>query len=108
MLTKDDKKWVEEKLTKEIKPLRDSMDLLRGKITNIHFEKFNLEARLDSIEASTIRTEEKIDKMFNIMDGNAGRIAELDQENKMGARTLHRHDIQIHELATATGTTISE
>lgn len=104
MLTKDDKNWI----AKEIKPLRDSMDLLRGKITNIHFEKFNLEARLDSMEASHIRTEEKIDKLLNIMDGNAGRIAGLDQENKMGSITLRRHDVQIHELATATGTTISE
>ena len=108
MLTKDDKSWIGEKFTKEVKPLRDSVDLLRGKITNIHFEKLNLKSRMDSIEASTMRTEEKVDKVLNILDGFAGKVADLDQENKMGSITLRRHDIQIHELATATGTAISE
>lgn len=108
MLTKEDKSWISEKLAKEVKPVRDSVDLLRGKITNIHFEKLNLESRMDSIEASTMRTEEKIDKVLNILDGFSGKVATLDQENKMGSITLRRHDIQIHELATATGTTISE
>ncbi len=108
MLTKDDKKWIGEKLTKELKPFRDSVDLLRGKITAVHLEKFNADFRLDSIEASNIRTEEKIDKILNIVDGFAGKVAGLDQENKMGARTLHRHGIQIQELAKATGTTLSE
>ncbi len=108
MLTPTDKKWIEEKLTKEIKPVRDSVDLLRGKIGDIHFEKFNLDSRIDSIEASNIRTEEKIDKVLNILDGFAGKVANLEQENKFGSVILNRHDIQIHELATATGTTISE
>lgn len=107
MLTKDDKNWIGEKLTKELKPFRNSVDLLRGKISDIHFEKFNLESRLDSIEASHIRTEEKMDKVLNILDGFSGKVAELDQENKMGARTLHRHGIQIQELAKATSTKIS-
>jgi hypothetical protein len=108
MLTKDDKKWIGDKFSKEIKPVRDSVDLLRGKVTAVHLEKFNADSRLDSIEASNIRTEEKVDKILNIMDGLAGKIAELDQENKMGARTLHRHGIQIQELAKATGTTLSK
>lgn len=108
MLTPADKKWIEEKLTKELKPSRDSVDLLRGKIGAIHFEKFNLESRLDSIEASNIRTEEKIDKVLNILDGFSGKVADIDQENKMGTLTLRRHDVQIHELAKAMGTTITE
>ncbi len=108
MLNKDDKKWIGEKFTKEIKPVRDSIDLLRGKIVDSHLEKFNIKSRFDSIEASNIRTEEKVDKILNIMDGFAGKIAELDQENKMGSRTLHRHSIQIQELAKATGTTLSK
>ncbi len=108
MLTPADKKWIEEKLVKENKPMRDSIDLLRKKMTDMNFEKFNFDSRLDSIEASNIRTEEKIDKLINIADGNAGNIADLEQENKMGAVTLRRHDVQIHELATATGTMISE
>ena len=108
MLTKDDKKWIGEKLVKELKPFRESVDLLRGKISNIHFEKFNFDSRLDSIEASDIRTEEKVDKILNILDGFSGKVAEIDQENKMGARTLHRHGVQIQELAKTTGTTLSE
>lgn len=108
MLTKGDKKWIEEKLVKEIKPIRDSVDLLRGKVTSAHLEKFNADSRLDSIEASNIRMEEKVDKILNIVDGLAGKVAELDQENKMGARTLHRHGLHIQELAKATGTTLSK
>lgn len=84
MLTRDDKNWISEKLAKEVKPVRDSVDLLRGKITNIHFEKLNLESRMDSIEASTMRTEEKVDKVLNILDGFAGKVAVLEQENKNG------------------------
>ncbi|MDO8566644.1 MAG: hypothetical protein Q7R58_00640 [bacterium] len=108
MLTPADKKWIEEKLAKESKPVRDSIDLLRGKMTAMNFEKFNFDSRLDSIEASNLRTEEKVDKLLTFMDGFAGKVADLDQENKMGSITLRRHDTQIHELATATGTTISE
>lgn len=108
MLTPTDKKWIEEKFIKELKPVRDSVDLLRGKIGDIRFDKFDLESRLNSIEASNIRTEEKIDKLIAIADGNAGRIADLDQENKMGAVTLRRYGIQIEELAKATKTKISQ
>lgn len=108
MLTKDDKSWITEQLANGLKPVRDSVDLLRGKISNLSLEKFGLESRVNSIEASNIRTEEKVDRILNILDGFAGKVADLDQENKMGARTLHRHGIQIRELAQATGTTISE
>lgn len=108
MLTPTDKKWIEGKLAKEVKPVRDSIDLLRGKVTALNFEKFNFDSRLDSIEASNVRTEEKLDKLITVIDGLAGSVADLHQENKMGAVTLRRHGIQIHELATATGTTISE
>lgn len=80
MLTKEDKSWIEE----------------------------TIEEKLVSIEESNIRTGEKLDKVLNILDGFAGKVAGLDQENKMGARTLHRHGIQIRELAQATGTVISE
>ena len=84
MLTSTDKKWIEEKFIKELKPVRDSVDLLRGKIGTIHFEKFNLDSRLDSIEASNIRTEEKIDKLIAIADGNAGNIADLSTREQNG------------------------
>lgn len=116
MLTKDDKKWIgekfetelEKKLGKELKPVRDSVDLLRGKITEKRLDQFTTESRLNSIEASVMRTEEDVHKILSIVDGFAGKVADLDQENKMGSITLRRHDIQIHELATATDTTISE
>lgn len=108
MLTEEDKSWITEQLVNGLKPIRDSVDLLRGKISNLSLEKFSLDSRVNSIEASNIRTEEKVDKILNILDGFAGKVADLDQENKMGARTLRRHGIQIRELAQATGTTISE
>jgi hypothetical protein len=108
MLTTADKKWTEEKFTKELKPVRDSVDLLRRKISDIHFDKLNLESRLDSIESSNIRTEEKIDKILNIVDGYAGNILDLQQENRMGAVTLRRYGIQIEELAKSTKTKISK
>ena len=110
MLTKDDKKFLTETFAtkKELSALRDGFDLLRNKVTMTNLDRFNLESEINAIRASTIRTEEKIDKLMNIIDGYAGKIAELDQENKMGARTLHRHGIQIQELAKATGAKLSQ
>lgn len=131
MLTKDDKNWIEEKLVKEVKPLRDSVDLLRKKVSDTSFDKLHSDMRLNTIEASQIRVEEKVDskllqqailrfeqgqdeihslasQTLDIVEGLAGKVATLDQENKMGSITLRRHDIQIHELAKATGTTISD
>ena len=74
------------------------------------------ELKTDSriIQETLIRMEQKMDdsiefshKNFTILEGLAGKVADLDQENKMGAITLRRHDVQIHELAAATGTTLS-
>jgi hypothetical protein len=93
---------------KEVLAVRDSVDLLRKKVADVGFENLRLDMRLNAIEASSVRTEEKVDKVLNMLDGFTGRVADLDQENRMGALTLRRHDIQIHELAQATGTTISE
>ena len=105
MLTKEDKDFLTENFAtkKELKEVRDGVDLLRQKLTTKTLENFNFEHRLDSIEASNFRTEEKIDKVLTILDGFAGKVADLDQENRMGAITLRRHDIQIHELATDAG-----
>ena len=110
MLTKDDKKFLIENFAtkKELSALRDGFDLLRNKIAMSSLEKFDFKSRVDSIEASSVRTEEKIDKVLNILDGFSGKVADLEQENKMGAITLRRHDVQIHELAKVTGTTLSE
>ena len=108
MLTPTDKKWIEEKFTKEFNPVRDSVDLLRKKVSDTSFDKLHSDMRLNTIEASGVRSEEKLDKLMTMLDGFTGKVADLDQENKMGARTLRRHDVQIHELAMATSTTISE
>lgn len=110
MLTKEDKKFLTENFAtkKELSAMRDGFDLLRNKITMSSLEKFDFKSRVDSLEASSVRTEEKVDKILNILDGFAGKVSDLDQENKMGAVTIRRHGIQIHELATATDTTISE
>ena len=110
MLTKDDKKFLVENFAtkKEVGAIRDGLDLLRNKLAMSSLEKFDFKSEVDAMRASDIRTEEKIDKLITIMDGYAGKIAELDQENKMGAITAHRHSIHIQELAKATGTTLSK
>lgn len=107
MLTLTDKKWIEEKFTKELKTVRDSVDLSRQKLTTLSLERFDFDSRLNSIEASNIRMEEKIDKLINISDGNAGNIDDLQQENKMGAIAMHRYGLQIEELAKTTKTKIT-
>jgi len=109
MLTKDDKKFLIENFAtkKEFKELRDGQDLLRKKVVDSSMEKFNFKFRLDSIEAASVRTEEKVDRILIQMDGFTGKVADLDQENKMGTITLRRHGIQIQELAKATGTKLS-
>lgn len=86
MLTKEDKNWLVESF------------VTRGE----H------DADVKDLKDSISRVEELSKKMLAITQGFAGNIADLEQENKMGAITLHRHDIQIHELATTTGTVISE
>ncbi|MFA7302445.1 MAG: hypothetical protein WC030_01735 [Candidatus Paceibacterota bacterium] len=101
MLTPADKKWIEEKLVKEVKPVRDSVDLLRGKLTTVYLEKFNDNTRLDSVEASQIRVEEKVDRVLTMLDGFAGKVADLEQENKMGGQALVRHTAHIKQLAKA-------
>jgi len=110
MFTPTDKKFLTENFAtkKELLAIRDGFDLLRNKTIVSSLEKFNVKSEIDAMRASDIRTEEKVDKILTILDGFSGRVADLDQENRMGSITLRRHDVQIHELATATGTTISE
>lgn len=86
MLTKDDKNWVIENFV----------------------TKGEFRTGLHEVKEGISRVEELSKKTLTIVEGLAGRIADLDQENKMGAITVRRHDVQIHELSTATGTTISE
>jgi len=92
MLTKGDKKFLTENFAtkKELSAMRDGFDLLRNKIAMSSLEKFDFKSRVDLLEASSVRTEEKVDKILNILDGFSGKVADLEQENKMGAITLHR------------------
>ena len=110
MLTKEDKKYLTENFAtkKEFSSVRDGLDLLRDRMTKSSLERFDLKFEVEAMRASDIRVEEKVDKIMSILDGFAGKVADLDQENKFGAVILSRHDIQIHELATATDTAISE
>jgi len=110
MLTKDDKKFLTENFAtkKELMAIRDGFDLLRNKTMFSSLEKFNVKSEIEAMRASDIRTEEKIDKVLNILDGFSGKVADLEQENKMGAITLRRYGIQIEELAKATKTKISK
>ncbi|OGG40419.1 hypothetical protein A2118_02790 [Candidatus Kaiserbacteria bacterium GWA2_50_9] len=67
MLTKDDKSWITGELTKELKPVRDSVDLLRKKVSDNNFDKLHSDMRLNAIEASGVRSEEKLDKLMNLV-----------------------------------------
>ena len=86
MLTKDDKNW-----------------LVTSFVTRGEFRPDMAEIKEDLKDLK-----KNINKVLNAVDKSSGNMADLQQENKMGAITLRRHDIQIHELATATGTKISE
>ena len=110
MLTSEDKKFLTENFAtkKEFVGLEGNVAGLQKDVTEL-----KVESRL--LQESMIRLEQKVEegvelsqKVLTIVEGLAGKVADLDQENKMGSITLRRHDIQIHELATATGTTISE
>lgn len=85
MLTKDDKSW-----------------LVTSFVTRGEHR-----TGMAGLEERYSRIETKMDKVLNKLDKFVGNVADLDQENKMGAVTLRRHGIQIEELAKATKTKIS-
>lgn len=86
MLTKDDKNWVVDNFV--------TRDEYRSDIAEIKGDLQELK--------------KNVNKVLNAVDKFSGKAAELDQENKMGARTLHRHGLHIQELAKATGTVLSK
>ncbi len=110
MFTKEDKEFLTETFAtnKELVGVKVDVANLQKDVTELVVESSLLQKTVQRLEKNMERTEGKIDKVLAIVDGFAGTVATLDQENKMGSITLRRHDIQIHELATATGTTISE
>ena len=87
---------------------KDDIKPLSTELSRVHLDVTILRNGMSETKKAYSRMEIKVDDVLNKLDKFVGNIAGLEQENKMGARTLHRHDVQIHELATATGTTISE
>ncbi|MDP1690206.1 MAG: hypothetical protein Q8L52_03330 [bacterium] len=86
MLTKDDKNWI-----------------IGNFVTKGEFR-----TELHEVKDGLARVEKLTRKTLTIVEGLAGKVADLDQENKMGARTVHRHGVQIQELAKATSVTLSQ
>ena len=98
MLTKDDKNWVTEQLAKELKPVRDSVDLLRKKVSDTSFDKLHSDMRLNAIEASQMRVEEKVNSFDN-------DITELKIDSKLLQQAILRFEQgqdEIHSLASQT------
>ena len=110
MLTLADKKYLTDNFAtkKEFVGLNGDVEGLQKDVTVLKVESTLLQQTVQRLEQGMERTEGKIDKVLNKLDKFVGKVADLEQENKMGAVTLRRHGIQIHELATATGTAISE
>ncbi|MBI2409751.1 hypothetical protein HYV30_01775 [Candidatus Kaiserbacteria bacterium] len=86
MLTKEDKNWMVENFVTRSEYRTDA----------------------DAVKESISDLSTKVDRVLVQLDKFTGTVKTLQQENAMGAVTLRRHDIQIHELAEATGTKISE
>ncbi|MDO8624332.1 MAG: hypothetical protein Q7R54_03165 [bacterium] len=110
MITDTDIKKLEKTFVtkKELAQLRDSFDLLRSSVLQSNFEKFSLKTEMEAMRAESIRNGDKLDQLLTSKDAYAGRISDLDQENKMGAVTTARHTRQIAELAKKTKVALSE
>jgi len=93
---------------KEVFATKDELAMVAVDVTELKVESSLLQQTVQRLEQGMERMEGKVDNVLNKLDKFTGNIADLDQENRMGAITLRRHDIQIHELAEATSTTISE
>lgn len=85
MLTKEDKSWVVDNF-----------------VTSGEFR-----SEMKDMKDSLARIEKLASKTLDIAEGFAGKIDDLEQENRMGAITLRRHGVNIQELADATGTKLS-
>ncbi len=105
MLTAGDKKWLQDTFAtkKELSNLRDSVDLLRDRVTNSSLEKLDMKEEIRSLRAASVRTEEKIDKVLTILDKQSGRLDTLEQETKIGSVTFARHAHHLQVLAKKAG-----
>jgi hypothetical protein len=86
MLTKNDKGWVIENFV----------------------TKGEFHTELNQVKSVISRVETKVDKILVQMDKFTGRVADLDQENKMGAITTARHTRHIEALARKTKVTLPD
>lgn len=86
MLTKEDKSWVVDNF-----------------VTRNEYR-----SDMKEVKESIARVEKIAQKTLTIVENFSGNVDTLQQENKMGAIALHRHSVQIQELATATGTKLSQ
>lgn len=102
-------------LKSDVVILKSDVSILKTDVAELKVDVAELKIDSKIIQNTLIRMEQKMDdsiefshKNFAILEGLSGKVADLDQENRMGAITLRRHGIQIHELAKATRTAISE
>ena len=93
---------------KKVFATKDELAVVASDVADLKVDSKIIQDTLIRLEKGVDETRGLAQKMVGIAEGLGGRIADLDQENKMGARTLHRHGIQIQELAKATGTTLSQ
>ena len=124
MFTADDKKYLEENfatkneiitlssdfssLADEVAVLTTDVSILKTDVSILKTDVAILKNDVNELKDTTGRIEETMQKVLTIVTNFAGNVDTLQQENIMGAETLRRHDVQIHELAVATGTTLSE
>lgn len=70
--------------------------------------KGEFRSEINELKEGMSRIEELSKRTLAVVEGVVGRVADLEQENTMGSTTLQRHDMQIQELAHATGTVLSQ
>lgn len=92
---------VDVKKLKEVFATKDDLNAVRVDVAILRSDVAGIKA--DMADVKTM-----VQKTLTTVTNFAGNIDTLQQENKMGAATLHRHGVQIQELATATGTTLSK
>ena len=69
----------------------------------IRVEMLKIEKRVETLEEGQKRTEGKIDKISNQLDGFVGRVDDLTNDNEIGADQIHRlrEDVKDHEKRIA-------
>ena len=87
---------------------KDDLKVVIKDVAELKVDSALMQRMLIKLEQSVNEVREISQKTLTIVEGVVGNVADLEQENKMGAITLRRHDVQIHELAHATSTKISE